>query len=216
MSRKTVSAVIGSILMVGFALGAVQGCGSSSSGSYAETCMQGCAKILPCEADAGFTETMAQCVQGCTQSAMTSSGGACKNAAAMQQAANACLTKTTCTDLLACGATIPQCETSGTGGTTGATGGTSGATGGTSGATGGSSGATGGTSGATGGSSGTNPSCSICDKAQACCTAIEGAAACTAVTAATCNSTPAANQATIITDCQTILTAGASLNAACK
>ena len=33
MSRKTVSAVIGSFLVVGFALGAVQGCGSSSSGS---------------------------------------------------------------------------------------------------------------------------------------------------------------------------------------
>ena len=31
MSRKTVSAVIGSFLVVGFALGALQGCGSSSS-----------------------------------------------------------------------------------------------------------------------------------------------------------------------------------------
>jgi len=159
---------------------------------------------------------MAQCMQDCVTSETTSTGGACSNQSAILQAGNACLSKTTCTELELCvGTTVPQCA-GGAGGTSGATGGTSGATGGTSGATGGTSGATGGTSGATGGTSGTNASCSVCDKAQACCTAIEGASSCTAVTAAACNSVPAADQATIIADCQMILTDGAALSSACK
>src|SRR5580704_3056695 len=111
MSTKTVSAVIGSVLVAGFALGALQGCGSSSrSSGFAETCMQGCAKVVSCETQLGGTETMAQCVQGCTDSAKTSSGGTCTNAAAMQSAANACLSMTSCTALAACAASIPPCE----------------------------------------------------------------------------------------------------------
>ncbi len=211
MSRKTVSAVFGSFLVAGFAFGAMQGCGSSSSGSYAETCMQGCAKILPCEADAGFTETMAQCVQGCTQSAMTSAGGTCKNAAAMQSAANACLAKTTCIDLLACGATIPACETSGTGGSSGTgTGGTSGATGGTSGTGTGGTTSTGGTSGAAGGSGTGN--CSVCTKAASCCLAIgEPASVCNMISTTSCNAATGATQTSLISTCQQIVTQGATL-----
>ncbi len=46
MSRKTVSAVIGSFLVAGFALGAVQGCGSSSSSTDPTAlCEQTCVKI---------------------------------------------------------------------------------------------------------------------------------------------------------------------------
>ena len=218
MSRKTVSAVIGSLLAVGFALGAVQGCGSSSSSNgtnIMSACMQGCMKVVPCLADAGISETVAQCVQSCSASS-SKDGGTCANESAIVMAAQACAAKTTCAELETCGATIPDCVISGSGtGGTRATGGTSGATGGTSGATGGTSGATGGTSGATGGTGGT-ASCAICDKAQTCCTAIEGAAACTGVSAAACTSTPAANQATIISYCQTLLNAGAALSAACK
>ena len=214
MSRKTVSAVIGSLLVVGFALGAVQGCGSSSpsAGSVMSLCMQGCAKESSlCGADAG--ETMADCMQGCVSTETTSTGGACSNQSAILAAGNACLAKTTCAELELCVATVPTCA-GGTGGTSGTgTGGTKG-TGGSSGTgTGGTTG-TGGSTGAAG-ASGT-ATCASCDKAQTCCTAIEGASACTDVSAATCNSTPAADQATIISDCQTILTAGATLNAACK
>ena len=215
MSRKTVSAVIGSMLMVGFALGAVQGCGSSSSsGNFAETCMQGCAKIIPCEAALGYTQTMADCVQSCTDSAKTSSGGACTNAAAMESAASACLSKTACADLLACGASIPPCAGGGTGGSSGTgTGGTKG-TGGSSGTgTGGTTG-TGGATGAAGGSG--TAGCAVCDKAQTCCVAAltlagQSTASCT-YSAASCNAAGTA-QASDISICQQILTAGAALPA---
>jgi hypothetical protein len=230
MSRKTVSAVIGSFLAVGFALGTVQGCGSSSSGSgsFAETCMQGCAKIIPCEAALGYTQTMAACVQSCTDSAKTSTGGACTNAAAMQSAANACLSKTACVDLLACGAAIPPCEGGGTGGSSGTgTGGTTGAAGahGTGGATGaagahgtGGATATGGTSGAAGGSG--SAGCASCDKAQTCCLALaallgQPTTSCTFSTAS-CSAATGTTQSTDISTCQQILTSCASLSASCK
>ncbi len=176
MSRKTVSAVIGSFLVVGFALGAVQGCGSSSSNgtNIMSVCMQGCTKAVPCLADAGVSETVAQCVQNCT-SAASPDGGTCSNESAIVTAEQACAAKTTCAELEACGATIPQCEHGGTGGTTGTgTGGTNGGggakgTGGTNG--GGGAKGTGGAAGASG-----SATCSICDKAATCCTAIGGSA----------------------------------------
>jgi hypothetical protein len=218
MSRKTVSAVIGSLLVAGFAFGALQGCGSSSpsAGSVMSLCMQGCAKESSlCGADAG--ETMADCIQGCVTSETTSTGGACSNQSAILQAGNACLSKTTCETLQACVlTTVPPCA-GGTGGTSGATGGTSGATGGTSGATGGTSGATGGTSGGAAGSSGTAGDCSVCTKAAACCLALgEPATTCNMISAASCNAASGTDQTTIIQGCQEILTGGASLNAACK
>jgi hypothetical protein len=158
---------------------------------------------------------MADCVQSCTDSAKTSSGGTCTNEAAIQSAANACLSKTTCTDLLACGASIPQCQGGGTGGSSGTgTGGTTGAAGshGTGGAT-----STGGTNGAAGGSG--SADCALCDKAQACCVAVltlggQSTASCT-YSAASCNSAGAA-QASDISICQQILTAAAGAVAACK
>ena len=85
MSRKTVSAVIGSLLVAGFALGAVQGCGSSSSSNgtnIMSACMQGCMKIVPCLADAGISETVAQCVQSCSASS-SKDGGTCANESAI-------------------------------------------------------------------------------------------------------------------------------------
>jgi hypothetical protein len=112
MSRKTVSAVIGSLLVAGFVLGAVQGCGSSSSSAanVMSLCMQGCVKIVKCGADAGSSETMAECMQGCVSSETTSTGGACSNQSAIIEAGNACLAKTTCVELEACALTVPRCE----------------------------------------------------------------------------------------------------------
>jgi len=215
MSRKSVSAVIGSFLVAGFALGAVQGCGSSSSSgtNIMSVCMQGCTKYVPCLADAGFPETVAECVQSCTASA-SNDGGTCSNESAIISAAQACAAKTTCSELEACSATIPDCVTSGSTGT-GGTGGSH-ATGGTSGATGGTSGATGGTSGAAGGS-GTTADCSVCTKAAACCLALgEPATTCSMISAASCSATTGADQTTVIQGCQSLLTGGASLSAACK
>jgi hypothetical protein len=225
MSRKTVSAVIGSLLVAGFVLGAVQGCGSSSSSAanVMSLCMQGCVKIVKCGADAGSSETMAECMQGCVSSETTSTGGACSNQSAIIEAGNACLAKTTCVELEACALTVQPCEGAGTGGvsgtgTGGATGGTSGATGGANGATGGTSGATGGTSGAAGGSGAA--SCSSCDKAQTCCVAAESfgipASDCT-FSATKCNGMSGSNQTAYVTMCQEILAEGAQYSvAACQ
>ena len=223
MSRKSVSTVIGSFLVVGLALGAVQGCGSSSSGagSVMSLCMKGCAQQTSlCGADAG--ETTADCMQSCITRETTSTGGACSNQSAILEAGNACLTKTTCVDLELCvTTTVPACAggTTSTGGTSGTgTGGTTTSTGGTSGTgTGGTIG-TGGTSGAAGGS-GTNAGCASCDKAQTCCLAIaalagQSSAACT-YSAASCNAA-GANQASDISTCQQILSLGAPASAACK
>ena len=227
MSRKTVSAVIGSLLVVGFALGAVQGCGSSSSSSgtnLMSACMQGCMKVVPCLADAGFPETLAECVQSCASSGSTD-GGTCSNESAIVSAVQACAAKTDCAELESCRLTIPACEHGGSGGTSGtgtggtkATGGTTGATGGTTG--GGGAKATGGTTG-TAGASGTSAACAICDKAQTCC--IQGAptlnqptSSCTLSTAM-CNALSGSAQSTYATECQTVLTDGALLSiSACK
>ena len=224
MSRKTVSAVIGSFLAIGFALGAVQGCGSSSSsGNFAADCMKGCARTVPCEADAGLPITMAECVQSCTNSGKTSSGATCTNSAAMENAAEACLSKTTCADLETClETTIPTCA-GGTGGTSGTgTGGSgAGANGGSSGATGGTTGATGGTTGATGGATGTGgsgtvASCAVCDKAASCCTAVGlPTSECSTFSASACSAMTGTTQTTFAQDCQTIVNDAAAGNIAC-
>jgi len=219
MSRKTVSAVIGSFLAVGFALGAMQGCGSSSSSgtNIMSACMQGCTKVVPCLADAGISETVAQCVQNCASSASTD-GGTCSNESAIVMAAQACAAKTTCADLEACGATIPQCEHGGTGGTSGTgTGGNHG-TGGTSGTGTGGTTSTGGTSGAAG-ASGT-ATCASCDKAQTCCLALaallgQSTSSCTFSTSS-CNAMTGSAQTTDAMTCGSILSGGAALSASCK
>jgi hypothetical protein len=222
MSRKTVSAVIGSFLAVGFALGAMQGCGSSSSSgtNIMSACMQGCTKVVPCLADAGISETVAQCVQNCASSASTD-GGTCSNESAIVMAAQACAAKTTCADLEACGATIPQCEHGGTGGTSGTgTGGNHG-TGGTGGTSGTGTGGTTGTGGSTGaaGASGT-ATCASCDKAQTCCLALaallgQSTSSCTFSTSS-CNAMTGSAQTTDAMTCGTILSSGAALSASCK
>jgi hypothetical protein len=218
MSRKTVSAVIGSLLVVGFALGAVQGCGSSSpsAGSVMSLCMQGCAKESSlCGADAG--ETMADCMQGCVSTETTSTGGACSNQSAILAAGNACLAKTTCAELELCVATVPTCA-GGTGGASGTGTGGRTSTGGTSGTgTGGTTG-TGGSTGAAG-ASGT-ATCASCDKAQTCCLALaallgQSTSACTFSTSS-CNAETGAAQTTDAMTCGMLLTSGAALSTSCK
>jgi len=183
------SLVVRSFLVTGFVLGAVQGCGSSGSSSGTDlmsVCMQGCTKIVPCLADAGVSETVATCVQNCVASG-SSGSTTCTNESAIVSAAQACAAKTTCTELEACGATIPKCQTSsGSAGTNGAAG-----TNGSAGKSGGAG--TSGSAGSTGaGGAGTAADCSTCTKAANCCTtaglssavcgAIPSASACTAAT----------------------------------
>ncbi len=218
MSRKTVSAVIGSFLVAGFALGAVQGCGSSSSSSTDPTalCTQSCVKVQMCLADASASSVMSSCMASCASGGGGSSGQTttCTNAAAIETAYSNCLKISDCTQFEACLLGLPPCQMStGTGGTNG-TGGTTGGGGakGTGGTTGG-----GGTSGAAGGSG--TASCAVCDKAQTCCLALVALAGqptstCTYSTAS-CNAA-GANQATDATVCQTILTDGAAASAACR
>jgi hypothetical protein len=225
MTSTVKSLVVRSLLMAGFVLGAVQGCGSSSSssGNYAQTCMQGCAKTVPCEADAGIPITMSECVMACTMSAMTSSGGTCTNAAAMQSAAQACLSKTTCTDLLACGLTIPPCE-GGAGGANGAAGkgggaGTSGSAGKAGGAgTSGSAGKSGGAGASGAGGAGAIPmDCTACSKATTCCATNNfSAALCAAIpTASACNSATGQTQTTDIGTCMAALSYAATMGISC-
>src|SRR6185437_1367029 len=159
MPNTKLQSIAMSILAAGMFV-AAQGCSSSSSGgNLMAACMQGCAKEVPCLADAGFPETVSACVQSCLASGQPD-GGTCTNESAIVSAAQACAAKTTCADLESCALGIPQCQHGGAGGTSGAgTGGTSGS--GTGGMTGG-----GGAGGA-----GATANCSICDKAATCCTA---------------------------------------------
>jgi hypothetical protein len=98
--------------------------------------------------------------------------------------------------LVGCGGGSTNTNTDGASGSGGATG-AGGATG--------NGGATG-----TGGSSGT-ATCAQCDKAQACCVAVVGAANCMLSTAA-CNGLSGQNQMTYAMSCQTILQTGASIS----
>jgi len=149
---------------------------------------------------------MANCASGAA-----GSGGqtkTCTNEAAIETAYSNCLKISDCTQFEACLLQLPGCQTStGTGGTNG-TGGTTGAAGAKG---------TGGTSGAAGGSG--SADCAICDKAQTCCLAAVALAgqptsSCTYSTAS-CNAAGAA-QASDVSVCQQILTAGAGALAACR
>ena len=210
MPNTKLQSIAMSILAAGLVV-AVQGCGSSSSSGndLSAACMQGCAKEVPCLADAGFTETMAMCMQTCLAFGAPD-GGTCTNESAIVSAAQACAAKTSCADLQSCA--IPTCEHGGTGGTNG--GGGAKGTGGTNGAAG-NGGGTGGTSGA--GGAGATADCSACDKAHTCCVAVMGAtsATCTALTAAMCSALPAANQSAAAMACQTF-TSTYPTNSACQ
>jgi hypothetical protein len=208
MSRKSVSVVIGSFLVAGFALGAVQGCGSSSSSTDPTAlCTQSCVKVQMCLADASASSVMSSCMANCASGAAGSGGQTrtCTNEAAIETAYSNCLKISDCTQFEACLLQLPACQTStGTGGTNG-TGGTTGAAGAKG---------TGGTSGAAGGSG--SASCSACDKAPACCTALgQSATTCAMLSTASCN-TAGANQATVISACQQLLSGGAALSPACQ
>jgi len=185
MSRKTVSAVIGSFLVAGFALAAVQGCGSSggSSGNETAICEQLCVKEEMCLADASTATATSACMTICTSSGTGgNSGTTCTNASAIASASSNCASMSDCTAFETCVQGIPKC--------------------------------TGGTSGAAGGSG--TAGCAVCDKAQSCCVAAltlagQSTASCT-YSAASCNAAGTA-QASDISICQQILTAGAALPA---
>jgi hypothetical protein len=214
MSRQTVSktvAVLGrSIFALGFALCALQSCGSSSSGDTTAVCNQACNRESSCtEADGGpsSADAMSNCMTICAAQK-------CTNESALLNAVNTCLGKSSCSDFVSCTAAMPQCQmaTSGSGGTGAATGGTNGG----GGATG-----SGGTTGA-GGTTGTG-SCADCDKAAACCAAIatmaglsSSAAGCDAYSTSMCN-TSGQDQSLEAQACTAILQGGAAENiAACK
>jgi hypothetical protein len=223
MSSRMISSVVGCLIAAGLALGAIQGCGSSGSGST-ETLQQACVKEVMCQADASTATATTLCSGAASTGKGGQSGTTCTNASAIESATSNCLKISDCTQFETCVAGIPKCNGgtggtsgTGTGGATGATGGTSGATGaagahGTGGATatGGTSGATGGTSGAAGGSGAAD--CSVCTKAASCCTAIgEPTTLCNMISTSTCNAATGATQTTLIQTCQMIVTQGAAL-----
>jgi hypothetical protein len=123
MSKKNAIGAVGGLMMaLAFLGGALQGCGSSSSGGatdIASLCDQGCAKTVAC-LPAGSGVTVPECKTSCLQNAMTSAGAACTNQAAIISAANACLKMSACDAYIACATTIPDCA----GGAGGAGGGT--------------------------------------------------------------------------------------------
>jgi hypothetical protein len=102
------------------------------------------------------------------------------------------------------------------GGTMGSAGASGAGTGGVQGAAGARGNSTGGTPGSAG-ASGTSTACAVCDKAQTCCQAAAPklnlpSTYCT-FSSATCNSQPSADQATYASDCQMVLTTGATVAA---
>ena len=226
MSRKTVSAVIGSFLVVGFALGAVQGCGSSSSSNGTNIMSALHAGLHEGRAVPGRRRHRRdrRAMRAKLQRLFVEHGGTCANESATAMAAQACAAKTTCAECRDLRRS-PSClrdSGSGTGGTR-ATGGTSGATGGTSGATGGTSGATGGTSGATGGTSGATGGSAAPLRARSA-TRPRPAARPSAAPAA-CDrrergglhlDAGGKSGDDRFPDCQTLLNAGAALSAACR
>ena len=198
------SLVVRSLLVMVFALGAVEGCGSS--GSSTPSCMETCVKAAMCEADASTATANTICGASCAQGAAgsTGQGTTCTNQSARDSAYSACFSITDCTMFNECIAKVPACQT-GAGGANGAAG-----TNGSAGTHGGAG--TNGAAGSTGaGGAGAGATCASCDKAVTCCTTIGGGAQCSAVpSTATCNSA-GANQASDIAICQGVLQGAAAL-----
>src|SRR5437868_7040309 len=121
MTSTVKSLVVRSLLVMGFALGAVEGCGSS--GSSAPSCMESCVKAAMCEADASTATANSICSASCAQGAAGSGGqtSTCKNASAIQSAYNSCFSKTDCNDFNTCIANVPPCD-KGAGGANGGAG----------------------------------------------------------------------------------------------
>src|SRR3954469_17453009 len=105
MSRKSVSVVIGSFLVAGFALGAVQGCGSSSSSNDPTAlCTQSCVKVQMCLADASASSVMSSCMANCSAGAAGASGqtATCTNQSAINSAYQNCISMSDCTKFASC------------------------------------------------------------------------------------------------------------------
>jgi hypothetical protein len=197
--------VVRSLLVAGFVLGAVQGCGSS--GSSTPSCNDTCVKIEMCQADASTATATTACNQICALSAGGTSGQGqtCTNASAMQSAYNNCFSMTDCTAFNTCLNNVPKCQ-SGAGGAGGATGAAGKGAAGTNGA-----------AGSTGAGGAGAADCSPCTRATSCCaTAGFPAATCSAIpTTAACNSATGQTQTTDISTCQAILTGAAAQGITC-
>jgi hypothetical protein len=168
-----------------FVFGALAGygCGGSSSGTDAVAlCNQFCNKYNSlCAVDAGPINISIDCATTCTPAMVSQKTTNCPNSSAIISATQACVNKTTCTDLTTCAAGIPQCS-SGAGGTSGGAGtsgsaGTSGAAGTTGSGGRGAAGATGsggrGAAGTTG--TGGTGATGTCADLLACCNATTNA-----------------------------------------
>lgn len=178
MSRKLMVLFAGVFASLALAAGTMQGCGSSSSGSNnVALCEKTCDKALECTPDAGSIGQ--QAATQCKMNCQTQAPNThCSNEAAIASALNACLPMA-CDAYLNClTTTIPDCMT-GTGGTSGGGGST-------------------GTAGTGGGD------CSVCTPADACCSALASGQACNLAT--TCSSASGAQQTSIISACQSVLT----------
>jgi hypothetical protein len=227
MSRKsssnTVSVLAKSVFAVGFVVGALQSCGSSSSSDATALCQQSCDKALACTPDAGSIGATADmsCKTNCA--AQTATANKCSNLSAIEGAVKACLAMD-CASFETCiETTVPDCATAtGSGGSNGTGSGGSNGTGngGSSGTgNGGSNGGGAGTNGAGGGTG--SASCSICTKAETCCVALEhlvtaDAGSC-GLSAAQCNTLSGTAQTQYISTCNLSLSTGSSAGvAACQ
>jgi hypothetical protein len=191
MSKLTI-VIVGVFGSLAIAAGTMQGCGGSSSGnSNVALCEQVCDKGFMCTPDAGAQgqQALTACKQSCATQVPNTN---CSNASAITSAINNCLGMD-CAGYFACVPNIPPCQsTTGTGGSTGA----------------------GGTTGTGGGGGG---DCSVCTKADQCCTALSASANC--VLAQTCTGATGQQQLSVIMACQSLLDTAAqqpTAPAACR
>lgn len=133
------------------AVAGIVGCGGSSSSSSDDPvalCKQGCDKSISlCYSDGGApgglsaSDLKSACTNACSMGASSSaSSKSCSNSSQIISAYKGCLAKTTCSALMSCEQSIPQCTGSTGGGTSGTGSGTAGKTSGTSGSSGSSGG----------------------------------------------------------------------------
>src|SRR5262249_15351265 len=115
MTSTLRSLVVRSLLVAGFVLGAVQGCGSS--GSSTPSCSEVCIKEMMCQADATPATATTNCNAICALATGGSSGqgSQCKNASEIQSKSSSCFGMSDCTAFNTCIANVPACQL-GTGG----------------------------------------------------------------------------------------------------
>jgi hypothetical protein len=187
MTAAVRNLVVRSLLVFGFVLGALQGCGSS--GSSTPSCSDICVKTMMCTADASSAAATTSCNQVCASvGGASGQSSTCKNASAIQSASSSCLGKTDCTEFNSCLASVPKCDL-GRGGAGGAAG----------------------TNGA-GGAGGATFTCAGCDKAVICCEGLGvDAATCSMYSTANCNAASGTAQMNILNYCAETLAYGAVL-----